>query len=78
MYYRSGVYKYISGADFGRYTVKNIGWGVENSKVPYWLVANLWNTDWGSDGFFKILRGSDDCGIESKISAGLPAQLTVF
>lgn len=27
----------------------------------------------GNNGFFKILRGSDHCGIESEISAGIPA-----
>jgi len=37
------------------------------------LVANSWNSDWGNGGFFKILRGSDECGIEGQINAGLPA-----
>ena len=26
---------------------------------------NSWNSDWGNHGTFKILRGSDECGIES-------------
>ncbi len=29
-------------------------------------------TDWGDRGFFKILRGKDECGIESGIVAGTP------
>nr|KAF6479585.1 cathepsin B [Molossus molossus] len=36
------------------------------------LIGNSWNTDWGDNGFFKILRGQDHCGIESEIVAGLP------
>ena len=28
--------------------------------------------DWGDKGFFKILRGKNECGIESQIVAGLP------
>ena len=28
------------------------------------LVMNSWNSDWGDHGTFKILRGSDECGIE--------------
>lgn len=48
-----------------------IGWGVDNG-TPYWLVVNSWNTDWGDKGLFKILRGKDECGIESEVTAGLP------
>jgi cathepsin B len=48
-----------------------LGWGVENG-TPYWLVANSWNSDWGDNGYFRILRGKDECGIEGSISAGLP------
>ena len=56
--YKSGVYEHTSGKKTGNHAVKVIGWGVEN-KVPYWLVANSWNEDWGDKGFFKIRRGVD-------------------
>ena len=48
-----------------------LGWGEENG-VKYWLMANSWNTGWGDKGFFKILRGEDECGIESEIDTGIP------
>lgn len=69
--YRSGVYQHKSGAELGGHAVKILGWGVEND-TPYWLVANSWNPDWGDKGFFKILRGSNECGIEDSIVAGMP------
>jgi len=69
--YKSGVYKHTSGSVLGGHAVKILGWGVENS-TPYWLVANSWNEDWGDMGFFKILRGKDECGIEDGIVAGAP------
>uniref|UniRef100_A0A8W8NDP1 Peptidase C1A papain C-terminal domain-containing protein n=3 Tax=Ostreidae TaxID=6563 RepID=A0A8W8NDP1_MAGGI len=53
------------------HAIKILGWGTENGD-DYWLVANSWNPDWGDQGFFKILRGQDECGIESQISAGEP------
>ena len=28
---------------------------------------------WGDDGYFKIKRGVDECGIESDVVAGLPS-----
>jgi len=69
--YKSGVYKHTSGSALGGHAVKILGWGVENS-TPYWLVANSWNEDWGDKGFFKILRGNNECGIEDGIVAGAP------
>jgi cathepsin B len=69
--YKSGVYQHTSGDLLGGHAVKILGWGVENS-TPYWIVANSWNEDWGNKGFFNILRGNDECGIESSIVAGAP------
>jgi len=69
--YKSGVYKHTTGSALGGHAVKILGWGVENGE-KYWLVANSWNPDWGDNGFFKILRGTNDCGMESDINAGIP------
>jgi cathepsin B len=27
-------------------------------------IANSWNARWGDKGYFKIVRGKDECGIE--------------
>nr|ADO32581.1 cathepsin B [Penaeus japonicus] len=71
LHYKSGVYQHRHGLPLGGHAIRILGWGEENG-TPYWLCANSWNTDWGDNGLFKILRGSDHCGIESEISAGLP------
>ncbi|XP_060571629.1 cathepsin B-like [Ruditapes philippinarum] len=68
--YKSGVYEHKSGGPLGGHAIKLLGWGNEDGK-EYWLVANSWNPDWGDSGFFKILRGQDECGIESNIVAGM-------
>ncbi|XP_076042541.1 cathepsin B-like [Oratosquilla oratoria] len=73
LHYKSGVYQHRHGLPLGGHAIRVLGWGEEDG-VPYWLCANSWNTDWGDNGYFKILRGSDHCGIESEITAGLPAQ----
>lgn len=67
--YRKGVYQHVTGQELGGHAVKIVGWGVEDGK-DYWLVANSWNKYWGLDGFFKILRGVNECGIEGDVSAG--------
>jgi len=69
--YQSGVYHHVTGDELGGHAVKILGWGVE-SNSPYWLVANSWNTEWGAKGYFKILRGNDECGIEDYIVGGIP------
>lgn len=69
--YKEGVYQHVEGKMLGGHAIRILGWGTENN-TPYWLIANSWNTDWGNNGFFKILRGQDHCGIEGQISAGIP------
>jgi cathepsin B len=69
--YKSGVYKHTHGAALGGHCVKIIGWGVLSSE-QYWLVANSWTTTWGDNGFFMILRGVNECGIEGDVVAGVP------
>jgi cathepsin B len=66
LHYKTGVYVQTTGMYIGGHAVKVIGWGNENG-LDYWLVVNSWNTDWGNNGFFKILRGVDHLGIESQI-----------
>lgn len=72
MTYKSGVYKHVTGRFLGGHAVKLLGWGVSEDDEPYWILANSWNTNWGDKGYFKMLRGRDECGIESNIVAGMP------
>jgi len=70
--YKSGVYKkgLFEFIPLGGHAVKIVGWGVENG-VKYWKVANSWNTSWGENGYFRIIRGTNSCDIESQVFAGL-------
>ncbi|KAK8687780.1 hypothetical protein V6N13_086577 [Hibiscus sabdariffa] len=72
-HYKSGVYKHVTGGVLGGHAVKLIGWGTSDNEEDYWLLANQWNRGWGDDGYFKIIRGVDECGIESDVVAGLPS-----
>lgn len=68
--YKSGVYKHTTGSALGGHAIKIIGWGTDASGQDYWIVVNSWNESWGDNGTFKIARGTDECGIESQVSAG--------
>ncbi|KHJ99394.1 papain family cysteine protease [Oesophagostomum dentatum] len=68
--YKSGIYVHTAGARKGGHAIKIIGWGVDKN-VPYWLISNSWNSDWGENGLFRIARGKNECGIESRVVAGM-------
>ncbi|CAJ0594730.1 unnamed protein product [Cylicocyclus nassatus] len=69
-FYSGGVYVHSIDWLVGAHAIKIIGWGVEDG-LKYWLVANSWNSDWGEEGYFKILRGNNECEIESEVIAGV-------
>ncbi|VDO34209.1 unnamed protein product [Haemonchus placei] len=69
IYYKKGIYKHTAGAETGGHAIKIIGWGTENG-VPYWLIANSMNYDWGENGYFRMIRGINDCDIEKYVVAG--------
>jgi cathepsin B len=52
------------------FAVRIIGWGVDGHGMEYWQVANSWTREWGEDGFFRIRRGTNECGIETTPVAG--------
>jgi cathepsin B len=70
--YSGGVYKHVSGGLAGGHAVKLIGWGTDQGQ-DYWLIANSWGTGWGLQGYFMILKGVNECGIESNVIAGKAA-----
>jgi hypothetical protein len=63
--YVSGIYYHVTGALLGGHAVRFVGWGEENG-TKYWRVANSWNPFWGEDGYFRIRRGTNECGIEGE------------
>jgi cathepsin B len=70
---RGDVYEHTTGSYDGIHSVKLIGWGTSENGVDYWWVQNSWGKSWGVlDGFFKIRRGSNECGFESLVYTGEP------
>jgi len=67
------VYVGHHGGYKGLHSVKIVGWGVQNN-TAYWTVQNSWGPMWGTEGgFFKIERGTNNCGFETQVFAGEPA-----
>ena len=55
----------------GGHAIRIVGWG-EESGVKFWWIANSWGTKWGINGYFRMIRGINDCKIEENVVCGLP------
>ena len=39
--------------------------------MAYWILKNSWGTAWGEDGFYRIQRGVNHCGIANFVTHSL-------
>uniref|UniRef100_A0A1L8DP85 Putative cysteine proteinase tin-ag n=1 Tax=Nyssomyia neivai TaxID=330878 RepID=A0A1L8DP85_9DIPT len=72
--YSGGIYRHSQSESEkgGFHSVRLVGWGEEQegySVTKYWIAANSWGTWWGENGYFRILRGSNECEIENYVLA---------
>lgn len=69
--YTGGIYHDKTGAKRTNHAISVVGYGEEKG-VKYWLVRNSWGSNWGEGGFFRIVRGINNIGIEGSCSYGMP------
>jgi len=67
--YDGGVYKHTTGDQLGGHAIRIVGWGVNKKGHTYWKIANSWNPFWGEKGYFRIIRGQNECGIEAQVTS---------
>jgi cathepsin X len=71
--YTGGIFRDTSGITESMHDVSIVGWGVDElSGTKYWIGRNSWGTYWGLKGFFKIVRGENNLGIEQACNYGVP------
>jgi len=63
--YTGGVFNDTTGAKDLDHEISVVGWGVERA-VPYWIIRNSWGTYWGDKGWFKLIRGKNNLGVEGE------------
>ncbi|XP_050210614.1 probable cysteine protease RD19D [Mercurialis annua] len=52
-----------------------VGYGAKGFSIlrfgyqPYWILKNSWGKRWGEEGYYRICRGHEMCGLDRMVSA---------
>jgi len=69
--YTGGIYEDKTGDQNIVHDISVVGYGVENG-VKYWTVRNSWGEHFGEDGFFRVVRGTNNIAIETDCAWATP------
>ena len=72
IFIQKGIYQHITGHLIGKLSIRIIGWGITEDGFKYWICSNSWGDTWGEKGFFRIIKGENECGIEEQAVTGIP------
>jgi C1A family cysteine protease len=61
--YAGGVLSSTSCGQQLDHSVLLVGYGTDSNGVNYWIVKNSWSAQWGEQGYIRIARGKNMCGI---------------
>eukprot|EP00053_Salpingoeca_punica_P018554 m.182382 g.182382 ORF g.182382 m.182382 type:complete len:416 (-) comp17459_c2_seq3:537-1784(-) len=61
--YKSGIFVDHTGVKDLDHSIEIVGWGVSDG-TKYWICRNSWGTYWGMNGWFYLIKGIDNLGIE--------------
>lgn len=68
----SGVFDDVNCTAGTSHSVTIVGYGtahyVSGKTLDYWICKNSWSDQWGEEGYFRIARGLNLCGIETYLS----------
>ncbi|KMT04500.1 hypothetical protein BVRB_8g181660 [Beta vulgaris subsp. vulgaris] len=63
MHYKGGVFNGDCAQNLSNHAVTIVGYGTDTDGTNYWLLKNSWGETWGENGYMKIIRDQNQCGI---------------
>ena len=63
----------------GGHSVEIVGWGEidkNGKKIPFWWIKNSWGEEFAEDGYFRFIRGKNNCSLESNVIGFFPYLFT--
>lgn len=75
--YTGGVFDDDDDAHKGQnHVVSVVGWGTDAEGRNFWAVRNSWGEYWGEMGFFRLVRGGNQLGLEASCAWATPGTWT--
>ena len=70
--YTGGIFNDTSGCKEQDHEISITGYGVTDDGIKYWIGRNSWGEYWGERGWFRIVRGTDNLGVEDACDWAVP------